>query len=112
MEKQYKIRKNIEFKKVYKYGKSYWNRNLILYKNKSKLDVPRIGVTITKKFGKANLRNRTRRRIQEIVRLNIHRINKGYDLIFIPKHNVLDITHDELESAILHILKVSGLLKD
>ena len=112
MEKRYKLRKNMEFKKVYSGGKNFWNRNLILYIRKNKLEESRFGVTITKKIGNAVVRNKIKRRIREIYRLNMYRIKDGYDLIFIPKKNVVDISYKELESALIHILKLSNMLKD
>lgn len=112
MEKKYRLRKNIEFKRVYNGGKNFWNRNLILYIKKNKLEESRLGITITKKIGNAVVRNKIRRRIKELYRLNMHRFKNGYDLIFIPKKNVVDLSYKELESAFLHILKISGILKD
>lgn len=112
MEKKFRLRKNAEFKKVYIGGKNFWNRNLILYIKKNKLEESRFGITITKKIGNAVVRNKIRRRVKEIYRLNLHRIKDGYDLILLPKKNVVDISYKELESALIHILKISGMLKD
>lgn len=112
MEKKFRIRKSMEFKKVYNGGKNYWNRNLILYTRLNKLEESRIGITITKKIGNAVVRNKIRRRIKEIYRLNFYRIKGGYDLVFIPKKNVVDISYKELESAVIHILKISSMLKE
>jgi len=111
MKKVYRLRKNMEFKKVYKSGKNYWNRNLILYVKKSGLEESRIGVSITKKVGNAVTRNKLKRRIREIHRENLTSIKKGYDLIIIPKKNAVDLSFKELESAIRHIYKISGLLE-
>lgn len=112
MEKKYRLRKNMEFKRVYNGGKSYWNRNLILYVRKNDLNNSRIGITITKKIGNAVVRNRIRRRIKEIIRLKLGNIKTGYDLILIPKKNVQDISYKDLESAMIHIMRISKILKD
>ena len=76
------------------------------------MEETRLGITITKKIGNAVVRNRIKRRIKEIYRKKFFRIKSGYDLIFIPKKNVVDISYKELESAIIHILKLSNMLKD
>lgn len=112
MDKRYRLRNNREFKKVYSNGKNFWNRNLILYKRKNEFEETRLGITITKKFGNAVTRNRARRRLSEIYRLKLHRIKDGYDIVIIPKKNVIDLSYDELKSALEHILKISRLLKD
>lgn len=111
MEKKYRLRKNIEFKRVYNKGKNYWNRNLILYVRKNGLEETRLGITITKKIGNAVIRNKIRRRMKEIYRLNHERVKPSYDLIFIPKKNVVDLSYKELENSLIHILKISGVLR-
>lgn len=111
MEKKYRLRKNIEFKRVYNKGKNYWNRNLTLYVKKNGLEETRLGITITKKIGNAVVRNKIKRRVKEIYRLNKHRVKNGYDLIFIPKKNVVDLSYKELERSIIHILRISKILR-
>lgn len=111
MEKKFRIRKNVEFKKVYKHGKNYWNRNLILYVKKNDKKVTRVGYTITKKIGNAVTRNRLRRMMKEIYRLNFHNIKEGYDLVFIAKKKLVGISYKELESSMIHIMSLAKLLK-
>ena len=112
MDKKYRLRKNMEFKKVYSVGKNYWNRNFVLYAKKNKLDETRVGFTITKKHGNAVIRNKIRRRMKEIYRLKLGNIKSGYDLILIPKKNVIQISYKELESAMVHIMGIARILKD
>jgi ribonuclease P protein component len=111
MDKMYRLKSNMEFQKIYNKGKNYWNRNLILFVKKNDLGYTRVGYTITKKIGNSVVRNRIRRQMKEVYRLNFYRIEKGYDLIFIPKKNIIDISFKELESAILHIMKLSKVIK-
>lgn len=111
MEKKYRVRKNMEFKDIYKVGKNYWNRNLILYVKKNDLDVTRVGYTITKKIGNAVSRNKLRRKMKEIYRLNFHNVKEGYDLIFIAKKNIKDISYRELEGSMIHIMSLAKILK-
>lgn len=111
MKKVYRLRSNMEFKRVYNGGKSYWNRNLVLYVKKNDVENTRVGYSITKKIGNSVVRNRLRRRMKEIYRLNFDGVKGNYDLIFIPKRNTIDISYKELESAMLHILKIANVLK-
>lgn len=111
MEKKYRIRKNMEFKNIYKVGKNYWNRNLILYVKNNGLNETRVGYTITKKIGNAVTRNKIRRRMKEIYRSNFHNIKDGYDLIFIAKRSIVDISFEELEGSMIHIMSIAKLLK-
>ena len=111
MKKIDRLRNRREFNIVYSEGKNYWNRNLILYIRKNSLDYNRIGYSITKKVGNSVVRNKIRRRMKEIYRLNVHNLKSGYDIIVIPKKNTTEISYDELESAMLHIFKISKVLK-
>lgn len=109
MKKENRLRKNMEFKKVYKSGKNYWNRNLIVYVRRNGTDKTRIGISITKRVGNAVVRNKLKRRIREVSRVYLPNLRKGYDLIFIPKKNAVDLSFAELESAIMHIYRISGI---
>ena len=85
------VKKYFDFKKAYDKGKSFGNRNLILYIRKNDLDYSRVGITISKKTGKAVVRNKIKRRMKEIYRNNEANIKDGYDLIFIIRRNVTDL---------------------
>ena len=111
MNKENRLRKNTEFNRVYKFGKNYWNRNLVIYvcKRENESDPTRIGYTITKKIGNAVMRNKIRRRMKEIIRLNFHKIESGYDIIIIPKRNIVDLSYQDLESSMIHIMSLARI---
>lgn len=111
MKKDLRIRKNREYKRVYKYGKNYWNKHLILYIMKNNLEVSRVGFTVTKKIGNAVTRNKIRRQMKEIYRLNYENVKSGYDLVFIPKKNVVNMPYSKLENSMIHIMNIAGILK-
>ena len=111
MDRSNRLRTNEDFLKVYRNGKNYWNRNLTIYVKKNNLHISRFGYSITKKIGNSVVRNKLRRRMKEIVRLNFDCIKPGYDVIIIPKRNTVEIDYKELESAILHLFKNSRLLE-
>ena len=60
------LKKNYEFGRVYKRGKFYAGKFLVLYVLKNKLNYNRLGITASKKFGKSTKRNRVRRLIKKI----------------------------------------------
>lgn len=101
----------MEFKRVYSRGKTYWNRNLVLYVRKNELGYNRVGYSITKKVGNSVVRNKIKRRMKEIYRLNFQNLKGNYDMIFIPKKNVVDISYKDLESAMFHILGLARIVK-
>ncbi len=109
MDKKNRLRKNMEFRKVYKVRKNFWNRNLILYIRKNGTEETRIGVTITRKVGNAVVRNKLKRRIKELNNAYIADLKSGYDIVVIPKKNAVDLPFKDLKSALKHIYKLSGV---
>lgn len=104
------IKKGRDFKKVYSYGRSYSTRNLVLYYHPNKLKKNRFGFSISKKIGKAVVRNKLRRRLKEIIRLNSN-LKEGYDLIFIARRQVIKLDYKGLERDVLYLLKKAGILE-
>lgn len=107
--KDYKIRKNIEFRAVYRRGRSFSNHLLVLYIYKSKKDFNRIGISVSKKVGKSVTRNRIKRLIKENYRLNSNNLSKGYDLVFIARNAAKDKNYYEIENSVKNLFKKAGL---
>lgn len=106
------IKKDSDFRKVYQRGKSLADRNLVIYTMKNKSDKSRIGISISKKVGKAHERNRIRRCIKEAYRLNIDdKVLGGYDLVFIARINAADKDYRELEKSLKYICKKANIMK-
>ena len=106
------IKKDSDFRKVYQRGKSLADRNLVIYTMKNKSDKSRIGISISKKVGKAHERNRIRRCIKEAYRLNLDdKVLGGYDLVFIARINAADKDYRELEKSLKYICKKANIIK-
>ena len=85
LKKEYRLRKRFEFRRVYQRGKMIKNRNFVLYYRPNRLETCRIGFSVSKKIGKAVVRNRVKRRLREACRLHLAEFVKGYDYIFIAR---------------------------
>ena len=109
LKKEYRLRKNVDFRKVYRSAKSVSTRYLVLYPKARKGDGIRVGFSISKKVGKANVRNYYKRRLREIVRHNLHRIKPGYDLIILTRVPVTELEYHELEKNVKYLLRKSGV---
>lgn len=110
MNKKYGLRKNSEFRYVYDKGKSYANKYLVMFFIKNDLDYNRIGFATTKKLGNSVVRSKLKRRMKESYRLNGTKFKQGYDIVFLSRANAKDTSYREVESAILHLGKISKLL--
>jgi len=109
MKKNNVIKKNKNFKKVYKYGKSYADRNLVFFILDNKNKETRFGITTAKKINKAVTRNKIRRRLKEIVRNNINNVKKGYDVVVMSRVRGKDCSYKELENSFIILAKKTDL---
>ena len=80
---------------------------LVLYARKNRTDGNRVGVTVSKKLGKAHVRNRTRRRIREVYRLNEEKFQPGWDIVVVARTKAVE----KLTASYLTLAKKAGLLK-
>ena len=108
--KEEKIRKNIEFRTVYRRGKSFSNQLLVLYIYKNRKELNRVGISVSKKVGKSVIRSKVKRLISESYRLNKNSIKKGYDLVFIARTGSNDKNYVEIERSLKNLFKRAGLL--
>lgn len=114
----YKIRKNNEFRTVYRRGKSIANSLLVLYvyKNYKNVDThkerySKVGISVSKKVGNSVVRSRIKRLIKESYRLNSLNINEGYDLVFVARAAIKDKSYFEVDEAAKKLIKKAGLYK-
>ena len=90
------IKLNSDFHRIYARGKSAVSPCVVIYCRKNRLGTNRFGFTVSKKLGKAVLRNRIRRRLREIVRLNGARTEQGYDLILVARGRAAEADYHRL----------------
>ncbi len=111
MEKANRLRKNSEFRRVYRRGKSLSNRYLVLIYKKNGLSDSRIGFSVSKKFGKAVDRNRIKRQLKAICREQISQIKSGYDMVFVVRAQSGQADFKQLKSSVDGLLKRARLYK-
>ena len=83
---------------------------LVLYARKNRTEENRVGITVGKKLGKAHIRNRTRRRIREIYRLNEEKFQPGWDIVVVARSRAVDAPFDKLTKSYLTLAKKARLL--
>ncbi len=111
MHRKLRLRKREDFNVVYRYGRSFANSQFVVYWRKRAKGTFRMGVSASSKLGGAVVRNRLRRIVKEIVRLNAAKLHEDIDLILIVRKPALSLPYKQMESSILHVLRKAGLLK-
>ncbi len=105
------LKKNEDFKEVYKKGKSIANRFLVLYVKKNDLGRNRVGISVSKKVGNSVVRHHLTRLVREGYRLQEEYFHIGYDMVFIARVNAKDCAYKDIESAIYHLAKKHHMVK-
>ncbi|SHK00563.1 ribonuclease P protein component [Paramaledivibacter caminithermalis] len=107
-----RIKKNEDFKRVYKRGKSIPDKYIVIYFLKRDNSVTRVGFTASKKVGKSVIRNRARRLMKESFRNNNDNIKNGYDIVFIARVSIKDASYKDVEKSIIRAMKKARIYKN
>lgn len=112
MKKTVSIKRNNDFRSIYKRGKSSVSPVLAVYARKNKLTSNRLGITVSTKVGCAVVRNRVRRRIREAYRRNEMCFLPGRDIVVVARVRAASSTYHEIEKNLLRIAKDLSLLSE
>ena len=110
MEFSKSLKLNHIFRRLYAAG-GHGNKYLVLYARKNRLGENRVGVTVSKKLGKAVVRNRVRRRLREVYRLNEEKFQPGWDIVVVARSRCITAGFDKLTNAYLSLAQKAGILK-
>jgi len=112
MKKAVTLKENYEFRRMYQRGKSAVSGSMVVYCRKNKLGHNRLGLTASTKLGHAVVRNRCRRRLREVYRLNSPAMRQGYDLILVARGRTAHAPWKELNETFLKLCRKLDLLED
>ena len=105
------LKLNHIFQRLYRtHGQA--NGFLVLYARPNRTSTNRVGLTVSKKLGKAHIRNRTRRRLREIYRLNEDLFAPGWDIVVVARSAAVDADFEKLTRSYLALASKAGILKE
>ena len=104
------LKKNHQFQFVYKNGKSFANKYLVMYVKENGLDINRIGISVSKKVGNSVVRHRVTRLVRESYRLHENIFNSGLDIVVIARPGAATVSYFEIESALLHLGRLHHII--
>ncbi len=105
------LKLNHIFQRLYRTG-GQANGYLVLYARRNRTESNRVGITVSKKLGKAHIRNRIRRRIREVYRLNELRFLPGWDIVVVVRTKAIHADFQTLTNACLQLAGRAGILKE
>lgn len=112
MKKAYRIKKNKEFQYIFKHGKSFANRQLVIfYEEKPGQEHIRIGLSVGTKIGNAVMRNKIKRYLRESFRVMEKDIKPNLNIIIIARQPTKNMGLQEFKKSLSHLLYKQGLFK-
>ncbi len=103
------LKKNSDFRRLYAKGKSAVTPYLVVYTRPNRLGENRLGYTVSVKLGHAVVRNRVRRRLREIYRLNAPQLRQGHDIVIVARSRAVGSEYRKLNAAFLRACESLGL---
>ena len=110
MKKEYRVKKSQDFDNIIRKKQSFANRQFVIYYQENKLDHMRLGISVSKKLGKAHERNRLKRYVRESFKTRKDFL-KNYDIIIIVRPAAKGLSFLEFGSSMDHVLKRSKLYR-
>jgi len=104
-----RVRSRADYLKVQRSGRKTWGRYLIILSMDNDLPDTRFGITVSRKTGNAVTRNRVKRRIREIQRLNRRNVIAGKDIIVIATREAARANFDVMRSEYVVLMNKAGL---
>ena len=102
------LRKRAQFQNVYEHGKTKVDRYLVVRLLANNLEISRLGLSVSKRVGKAVVRNRIRRLLKEIIRKMP--VKPGFDIVIIARNNAVGADYHQLQKSVVDLLEKYNII--
>lgn len=106
------LKKNRDFQNVYRHGKSFANKYLVMYVIENHTDHNRLGISVSKKVGNSIVRHRLTRLIRESYRLQEDRFRCGLDIVVIARIGAKGKSYKDIDGAMLHLGRLHEIIDE
>ncbi|HHW36649.1 MAG TPA: ribonuclease P protein component [Bacillales bacterium] len=108
MNKRNRIKKNDEFQAVFKRGVSVANRQFVIYMLEKPEQIEmRIGLSVSKKIGKAVVRNQIKRYVRQVFLELKEDLKQNVDYVIIARKPTAEMNFHETKKSLMHVLKIA-----
>ena len=112
MKKSFRVKREKDFKAIFKDGTSFANRKFVVYQLENQKSHFRVGLSVSKKLGNAVTRNQIKRRIRHILLSVREHLADNLDFVVIARKGVEGLDYAEMEKNLLHVLKLSKIYRE
>ena len=112
MKKSFRVKREKDFKAIFKDGTSFANRKFVVYQLENQQNHFRVGLSVSKKLGNAVTRNQIKRRIRHILQSVKGSLVEHVDFVVIARKGVETLEYAEMEKNLLHVLKLSKIYQE
>lgn len=110
MNRKHRLKSNDDFQRVFKHGKSFANRQLVLYYfPQHDQSFFRIGFSVSKKIGNAVVRNRLKRHFRQAIHEMEQEIKPFYDFVIIARQPVKEMDYHQIKKSMTHLFSKTNL---
>ena len=106
-----RLKKNFQFQKVYRQGRSLSTKNIILFFKKNGEQINNLGISVSKKIGNSVQRHRIKRIYREAFFSFKDEMKEGYDFIIVARRGAGQILYHDAVADIYKILSRGRLVK-
>lgn len=108
MKKKDIIKSKFEYTSIINNQKFVKNSFFVIYFIKKRMPNSRYGISVPKKVGKANQRNKLKRRLKNIIDTNRNTIQKSYDYVIIFRKRAITLDYCQLEEKFITLINKIG----
>ncbi|GEK31252.1 ribonuclease P protein component [Kurthia zopfii] len=108
MKKSRRVKSEFDFQKVFKRGKSFANRQFIVYGLlKEEQEQFRIGLSVSKKLGNAVVRNQIKRYIRQSFHELDSELKQNMDYVIIARKPAATMNFEDTKKSLEHVMKIA-----
>lgn len=111
MKKAYRVKREKDFQAAFQNGKSFANRQLVLYVYPKPEQVHfRVGFSVGKKMGNAVYRNKIKRLLRHAVHELAPMIQPEYDYLLIARQDLHGKSFEQIKHSMIHVMKIASVI--